>query len=285
MSRPGSEHKHRHSASNAAAGRTSPLAAPSRPADSRRLLRWVILLAVVAAAATGAWVFWGPSAKHRGAGRPLSSARREGVESQPALNRNAPTNRSSDKALTEKVNRANELLARGKTDDAIAALNEALLASPNDEDVHYNLGIAFSRKGNTDEAIKHYEEALRVFPDYLEVHNNLGNLLARLGRLDEAAKHFIAAAKAMPDYAPAYNNLGHVRQRQGQTNEARAQFQKAVELKPDYWEAHFNLGSSYAAASQFAQARQEFETVLKLQPAFQPAQAALARLNGVAPAP
>lgn len=223
------------------------------------------------------WLNQGPAPRTETAlTAPDASSTARGIESTASTQ---ASKSGRDEAVAEQVNQANELLTQGNPARAAEILRSVIETHPEDEDVHYNLGIALGRLGQSEEAIKHYEEALRLFPDYVEVHNNLGNLLMRMGRLQEATGHFEAAVKIMPDYAPGWNNLGSVQQRRGLTNEALAGFQKAVELDPDYWEAQHNLATSFWQHGRLADARAGFEAVLKLQPAFEPAKQALARIG------
>jgi Tfp pilus assembly protein PilF len=188
--------------------------------------------------------------------------------------------------LNETINRANQLLAQDKPDQAVNLLEEARKLSPEDEDVHYNLGIALAKLGRNPEAVQEYQEALRIFPDYAEARNNLGNLLLRMGRPDEAVKQFEQAVKTTPDYAAGWNNFGSALQQSGQPDRARECFEKAAKLDTNYWQAHFNLGTSYLQQKRFAAARAEFETVLKLQPGFAQAETALERIDRLtAPGP
>ena len=192
----------------------------------------------------------------------------------------------NEQGFIAEVNRGNQLLAQGKTEQAIQVLSEAVKLKPEDEDVHYNLGSALARAGRLDEAAKELEEALRLFPDYVDAHNNLGNVLLRLGRAGEAIQHFEQAIKTLPDFASARNNLGTALQRVGRTNEALVQFQQAAKLNPDYWEAQFNVASSLFQQRRLPEARTAFETVLRLRPDFLPAKKALERIESdLAPAP
>jgi len=184
-----------------------------------------------------------------------------------------------DAAQIERINKANHLLADNKPAEALPLLKEALALKPEDEDVHYNLGITLARLGKNDEAVKEYEEALRLFPDYAEAHNNLGNLLLRTGHRDDAIKHFEQAVKITPDYAAALNNLGNAWQQAGQTNQAREFYERAAKADTNYWQARFNLGTSYAQQRRFTEARAEFQSVLRAQPDFAPAKQALARID------
>lgn len=173
------------------------------------------------------------------------------------------------------VTRGNELLRQGQFAEAAKVYEEAKRLTPEDEDVHYNLGIAFARMGRQEEAVASYRRALELFPQYAEAHNNLGILLHRMGKLDEAFEHFRAAIKAVPDYASAYNNLGNALRQRGLAAEATDAFLKASQLDTNYWQARFNLANSYAALDRLDDAIAEYEAVLRIEPDFAPAQQAL----------
>jgi tetratricopeptide (TPR) repeat protein len=214
--------------------------------------------------------------------RPLND---KSADPTPSSSDRAPSGRpvhrhgAANEAFNNQVNHGNELLAQGKPAEAVQILTEAAQMNPQDEDVHYDLGLALARLGKIDQAMQQYSEALRIFPDYVEAHNNLGNLLMRARRTDEAIQHFETAIRIMPEYAAAHNNLGTVLQRTGRTNEALLQFQQAVKINPDYWEAHFNVGTSCLELGRLDEARSELETVRRLKPDFQAAQTALAEVE------
>ena len=176
--------------------------------------------------------------------------------------------------------RANDLLKAGQLPQAIQAYQQAIALSPKDEDLHFNLGIAYARSGDLTNAEAHYLEALKLLPDYPEVHNNLGNVLMREGRMKEAEEHFQEALKQMPDYAQANNNMGILLQGQKKTNEALAFFQKAVESDTNYWEARFNLANAYMRVNDKEKAIAELRETLRLQPTFEAGQRMLAKLTG-----
>lgn len=178
-----------------------------------------------------------------------------------------------------RVGQANQLLSQGKTEQAIELYREAAALMPQDEDVHYNLGIALARSGKTNEALAAYETALKILPDYAEVHNNVGNLLLRMGRSDEAIQHLRAAIKAVPDYASAHNNLGNALRMTGQLEESMRLFARAVELDTNYWEARFNLATACRQQNQLTQAVAHYQEVLRLKPDFAPARQAITALE------
>ncbi len=180
---------------------------------------------------------------------------------------------------TALATRANTLLASGDPKGAVRLLEEALRLTPADEDLHYNLGIAYGRSGNITNAEHHYREALRLLPDYPEVHNNLGNLLLHAGRLGEAEEQFAEAIKLMPELSTAHNNLGIVRQSQNRMPEAITCFRKAVQYNTNYWQAHFNLALASLSQGATDEGRRELQTVLRLNPGYAPAQSALDKLS------
>ena len=54
---------------------------------------------------------------------------------------------------------------KGDLDGAIAEYREALRLNPNDDEAHFNLGVALGKKGDWDGAIAEYREALRLNPN------------------------------------------------------------------------------------------------------------------------
>jgi tetratricopeptide (TPR) repeat protein len=286
----------------AASGRLEPQAeAGPRSTERRRANRsakvWSIVIGLGAFAVVG-WVFSHmmdrrPKKQPTSAERPRAElalpTTTNAAASSPVAFGSSTNSSPEQSSLIELINQANKLLAQAKPAEALELLQKAEKLNPEDEDVHYNLGIALTRLGRNDEAIKEYLEALRIFPDYAEVENNYGNLLVRLGRPAEAVEHFEKAVKITPDYASAWNNYGSALQRVGRTNQAQECFEKALHLDTNYWQAHYNLATSYLQRHQVSKAKSEFQTVLQLEPTFTPAQQAFNRLqtvtNQVTPSP
>ena len=241
----------------------------------RRKLIGIACLGFIAAALCFGARFWTSSREQSPDLPPPHPLARDNASSNPPAGRPA----LDVQAFNARVNHGNELLAEGKPAEAVQVLTEAAQMNPEDEDVHYDLGLALTRLGKLDEAIQQYGKALEIFPNYVEAHNNLGNLLMRTGQAEEAIKHLETAIKIMPDYASAHNNLGTALQRTGRTNEAILHFREAIRIKPDYWEAHFNVGTSCLQSGSINEARTELETVLRLHPDFQPARDALAAMD------
>ena len=94
-----------------------------------------------------------------------------------------------------------------KKSKAVTANETAVALSPQDAEVHNNLGITLKKVGKLDEAEASCRQAIALKPDFAEAHSNLGITLKELGRLDEAEVSYNRAIALKPDYAEAYWNL------------------------------------------------------------------------------
>ena len=189
------------------------------------------------------------------------------------------TNAEPSEIAATLVNEGNQALARGNAATAVEKYRKAVEAQPEDEDAHFNLGIALTRAGKIPEAKKEYEKALELFPDYAEAHNNLGNILKNEKDYAGAIEHFKKAIVALPDNPSAQNNYGTALALQGNVNEAVAHFSEAVRLKPDYLEARVNLANAYMSQNRLDEAAHELDFVLRRNPKFEPAMRAAMNLG------
>lgn len=112
-------------------------------------------------------------------------------------------------------------------------------------ELHYHLGIAYSRLQQLPKAIAHYRTAigLSIYPLLkLGAYNNLGNLRQAAGDLNGAKMAYEIALQIDPKFAAGYYNLGMTLKAMGFLNEAIATYHKAIALNPKYAEAYQNLG-------------------------------------------
>ena len=245
--------------------------------------RWTLVFGVLLALVVGVWWATGLRGKWVAQDHTPVMGGSAGESGRPAAPITAAEQEArGNQAFKAQINHGTALLAQGKPDEALQALSEALKINPNDEDVHYDLGLVLTRLGRTAEAIEQYQQSLKIFPRYVEAHNNLGNLLMRAGRNDEAIQHFEQALQIMPDFASAHNNLGTALERAGRTNEATLHFERAIQIDPDYWQARFNVALNRFADGRLEDARTELKEVLRRQPDFAPAKAALEEVQAQA---
>jgi tetratricopeptide (TPR) repeat protein len=130
-----------------------------------------------------------------------------------------------------------ELLERGL---AAKAANAQILY-----ELHYHLGIAYTRLERLEAAITHYEAAIQlaIYPMLkLGAYNNLGNLRRASGDLTGAKTCYEMALQIDPSFAAGHYNLGLTLKALGCFKDAIAAYQQAIVLNPTYAEAHQNLG-------------------------------------------
>src|SRR6266403_347677 len=147
----------------------------------------------------------------------------------------------------------------GQLTEAVANLQAALAAHPNDPDILYYLGRASGlwSKQSIDtllaaypdsprahqamgenyfvlrqmpEAEKEYRDALRLRPDLPEVHLELGEVYAGAFQWAKAEEEFRAQAKLQPGNAEGVYRLGAALLEQGKVHEARAELLRANKL-------------------------------------------------------
>jgi len=152
--------------------------------------------------------------------------------------------------------------------DSETLWRHALIAVPESQDSHNNLGIAMAKRGELGEAIKHFRQALRINPAYVEAHNNLGIAMVKRGELGEAIKHFRQALRINPAYVEAHNNLGNAMVKRGELGEAIKHFRQALRINPAHAQAHYNLGNAMVKRGELGEAIKHFRQALRINPAY-----------------
>jgi Flp pilus assembly protein TadD len=79
--------------------------------------------------------------------------------------------------------------------------------APHDARLRRDLGVALSRLGRTDEAVAELQEARTLAPEDAAVANALGTAYARAGRFPEAVGAFEEAVRIDPASEMARQNL------------------------------------------------------------------------------
>jgi len=163
-------------------------------------------------------------------------------------------------------NSGNDLLQKGRVDEAIGQFHKALQINPGYAKAHNNLGNALVEKGEADEAMVQYQMVLQINPDDAKACYNLGNVLLQKGRVDEAIRHFQNALQINPDYAKAWCNLGNARLQKGQLDEAIIDYQKAVQSQPDSAEIHYDFGNALLEKGKVDEAIAHYQMALQIAP-------------------
>jgi tetratricopeptide (TPR) repeat protein len=182
----------------------------------------------------------------------------------------------------------------GQLTEAVANLQAALAAHPNDADLLYYLGRASGllAKQSIDnllalypesarahqamaenyfvlrrmpEAEKEYREALHLRPGLPEVHLALGEVYAGASQWVKAEEEFRQQAKLQPGNAEAAYRLGVALLEQGKAREARAELVRADRLLPEMPETLYSLGKAASLEGDSAAAEQAWTKLLSIE--------------------
>ena len=110
--------------------------------------------------------------------------------------------------------RAKTLLKAGRTDEAQALYEQALVLDPGLVDALNNLGFIYLRKTDYVSAGKHFEKAIRLKPDYVDAYYNLACVYALEGKSAQSLSYLKKAVmldKAEKDWAGRDQDLQKLR--------------------------------------------------------------------------
>ena len=131
------------------------------------------------------------------------------------------------------IERSAELMAKGQHDAALVVIDEALVATPQDPELHYARGIVLEQLARPQDAIAAWQAAVKLRPDFYPAHNGIGAVQLDAGQAEAALVSFQAAITAKPDFPDAHYNLGRAHLVLGQADKARAALETANRLAPE----------------------------------------------------
>src|SRR5580700_4471601 len=182
----------------------------------------------------------------------------------------------------------------GQLPEAVANLQAALAARPNDPDLLYYLGrasgllakqsidtllAAYPDSARAHQALaenyfvlrqmpdaeKEFREALQLRPDTPELHLELGEVYAGAFQWAKAEEEFRAQTKLQPGNAEAAYRLGTALLEQGKAREARAELVRADKLMPDMPETLYSLGKAASLEGDTTAAEKEWTKLLTIE--------------------
>jgi tetratricopeptide (TPR) repeat protein len=165
------------------------------------------------------------------------------------------------------INHGRLLLAQGKQQDAIIALQKALKGAPDSAQAHYYLGLAYWQTESLGQANSEFQEAVKVSPGFPLALRALAQLNLTQNHPSEARVYAQELVQKFP--ADGYDRmlLGEIFMREGQLRSAEEQFFIAGRLAPNLAAGHLALGQLYAAEKKWSEAEKEFGTSIQFDPA------------------
>jgi predicted TPR repeat methyltransferase len=155
---------------------------------------------------------------------------------------------------------------RGRSEDAVALIEQSLEREPERADWYSNLGIVLQDQLRLDDAIAAYRSAIALDPAHANAHSNLGVVLRAKGKVAEAETAYRAAIRLNPEHSDAYHNLGVLLNAQKRPREAALCFSKVITLRPKDPEARRLLALAHCTLGEVEQAVGIFEEWLEDDP-------------------
>jgi tetratricopeptide (TPR) repeat protein len=133
---------------------------------------------------------------------------------------------------------------------------------PNLQLIYARLADAYDAAGRTDDAIAAYQQAIALKP-LAAYYNNLGGVYGRAGKIEEATAAYQKSAELDPaNAAQAWRNFGITLYNANRLPDAVAPLQKSVELDPKNAQAWYLLGASLVSKMTSKQNGSKMEFVL-----------------------
>ncbi len=143
---------------------------------------------------------------------------------------------------------------QGRTDEALALIEQSIALVAAQADWHSNLGIVLQSAGRLDRAIESYRRAIAIDPAHANAHSNLGVLLRATGQPGEAETAYRAAIQLDCNHVDAWTNLGILLDGLKRTEEAAACYCKVVTLRPKHPEARKLLALAHGMLGEAGKA-------------------------------
>ncbi len=181
----------------------------------------------------------------------MTPEQRKQIEEFKKKNAAAQTANAQIKNLNALLAKARADMKAGSYDTAIASMQQATQAKPDEGLLWYTLGDAQLGAKKYDDAVTSYKKSLdleaaskKPNPEVIAAaNNNLGQAYANAGKTTEAVAAFEAAATALPANAGTYYlNEAIILYRLQKTDESAAAADKAIAADPTKADAYFVKG-------------------------------------------
>ena len=167
---------------------------------------------------------------------------------------------------------------QGALPEALDLLQAAVAQKPGAHDAQFNYGNALKKAGRTEEALAAFDQALERKPDYAaalaaraELLNIRGNRLRENGLYADALASYERALADVPHYPDALNNRAVALWSMARFPQALAGFDAALAINPGYVEAHYNRGNALRDMLRLDEAMASYDRALAIDPGFAPA--------------
>ncbi len=172
--------------------------------------------------------------------------------------------RDNDKAM---LNLGNELLGRGRYDEAAEQYQALLKLNPTDWDAQINLAKTWGFQGKIQEATDQLRRTIALEPRHYRAHLEMGRLCLKTGDLRTALTALATSVELRPEEPIPHFEYGKALMKARQWPLAREQFGITFQLDNTYAPALISLGLCQAAENDFSGAAESFARASQRWPA------------------
>lgn len=155
-------------------------------------------------------------------------------------------------------------LRAGRTPQALAVMDRAVVAFPDNAAVYDARGDLRLAGGNTSLALADVEKAVALAPDNALYRVKRSQLYLKFEREQEAMADLDHAISVNPDLLPARFNRGTLLAYQGKNREALVDFDRCIAIDPHLPGPYFNRGSVYYSLGEKQLAKADIERFIQV---------------------
>ncbi len=168
---------------------------------------------------------------------------------------------------------ASQLLARGvaaarlgEQAEALALLEKAAVALPDDADAAYNYGVALQQSGFLSEAAEEWERAASLAPQHEIIWVNLALALGLTKQTEKAHQIYAEALARHPTSRDLLYNCANLFFKTGQPRESLQTYRALLSLYPNDAEALINAGKTAKTLNLLPEAETFYQKALTVAP-------------------
>lgn len=183
---------------------------------------------------------------------------------------------AADAALSKLLADAQAATDRKDYEMAVKDYEGYLTKQPNDANVHFQLGYAYTAMQRASDAKAEYQKAIAIDPKMAPAYLNLGLTLLETDP-NEAVSILQKASELTPNEARPKFLLGLALERSGKLPAAIEQYESAKKLDDKVFDIRFSLGRVLLNSDRATDAELEFRAALALRPDSGPAHLGIAK--------
>jgi protein O-GlcNAc transferase len=161
---------------------------------------------------------------------------------------------------------ARALAATDQLPEAIAKMNTAVAASPQNTELHDGLGSLYAQQRSWSSAVGEFQKAIQLNPRFAAAHLHLGAALLMQEQAAPAVVELTQACQLAPENAVAATELGKAYAANNEDDQAIAAFQRAIRLDSRSTEAKYQLALALQHGEHNVEAVALLRQVVKAEP-------------------